>query len=428
MDPFSVTDASGRQISLLNDRGAVEAPSSPDNATTWLPPVIHTNADQQQQIQQQPSPPSTSTKRKYHCTEPGCNKSFTTSGHLARHNRIHTGEKNFPCLYPGCQSRFSRQDNMMQHYRTHMSPKSRRTPNNKRPLEDSHPRPRLHAHHRIRSDPYQVEPPLTIDQHLSNYHRSLVVHPVSATPIDHPLRPSSMPPTLLAANATSPPSHTSTLTPLMAIASSPSSSVISSNKSPSLGSVASANFLPSARSTSPAVGNSSIHSPSPSVTPPPSLAPMPTFGNSQYPVSTSTPPPPPTIMQHRATEFPNDHFGPMPVPAAPAPPRPPVLTSGSPPAVHSSLKTNTLAMPSFYQHKPLAFPPSDAGHPSPFHCTLLHPPPALDSDTIASIPLPTQPARTVPPDSIKEQDSSDNTAGKQDDSLLQLAHIVSTFG
>lgn len=47
------------------------------------------------------------------------------SGHLARHHRIHTGEKNFPCLYPGCPSRFSRQDNMMQHYRTHVSNRSR---------------------------------------------------------------------------------------------------------------------------------------------------------------------------------------------------------------------------------------------------------------------------------------------------------------
>ncbi|KAF9326768.1 hypothetical protein BGZ91_001787 [Linnemannia elongata] len=66
------------------------------------------------------------SKRKYSCTHPGCNKRFTTSGHLARHNRIHTGERNFACLMPGCPSKFSRQDNMMQHYRTHISPKSRR--------------------------------------------------------------------------------------------------------------------------------------------------------------------------------------------------------------------------------------------------------------------------------------------------------------
>ncbi|KAG0243017.1 hypothetical protein BGX31_011333 [Mortierella sp. GBA43] len=73
------------------------------------------------------------SKRKYSCTHPGCNKRFTTSGHLARHNRIHTGERNFSCLMPGCPSKFSRQDNMMQHYRTHISPKSRRGTNAKKP-------------------------------------------------------------------------------------------------------------------------------------------------------------------------------------------------------------------------------------------------------------------------------------------------------
>uniref|UniRef100_A0A1D1XY36 Transcriptional regulator NRG1 n=1 Tax=Anthurium amnicola TaxID=1678845 RepID=A0A1D1XY36_9ARAE len=63
--------------------------------------------------------------RKFFCTWEPCGKSFTTSGHLARHFRIHTGEKNFKCFWPGCESRFSRQDNMMQHYRTHTSSRSR---------------------------------------------------------------------------------------------------------------------------------------------------------------------------------------------------------------------------------------------------------------------------------------------------------------
>ncbi|KAJ2523596.1 transcriptional repressor [Coemansia sp. RSA 2049] len=71
-------------------------------------------------------PRTVPAKRKYVCTFAGCGKAFTTSGHLSRHFRIHTGEKNYHCLYPGCSSRFSRQDNMMQHYRTHLSPRSRR--------------------------------------------------------------------------------------------------------------------------------------------------------------------------------------------------------------------------------------------------------------------------------------------------------------
>ncbi|MBW0516090.1 hypothetical protein O181_055805 [Austropuccinia psidii MF-1] len=65
--------------------------------------------------------------RKYACNWEGCGKAFTTSGHLVRHKRIHTGEKRYECVMKNCNSRFSRQDNMLQHYRTHLVAKSKRT-------------------------------------------------------------------------------------------------------------------------------------------------------------------------------------------------------------------------------------------------------------------------------------------------------------
>ncbi|PWN26591.1 hypothetical protein BDZ90DRAFT_205152, partial [Jaminaea rosea] len=43
---------------------------------------------------------------------------FSTSGHAARHNRIHTGQKPYCCTFPGCQASFSRQDNALAHFRT----------------------------------------------------------------------------------------------------------------------------------------------------------------------------------------------------------------------------------------------------------------------------------------------------------------------
>ncbi|KAI8145113.1 hypothetical protein BJV82DRAFT_604984 [Fennellomyces sp. T-0311] len=169
---FSITDCSGRQVNLLNNEKSTDhAGTSKPVKKTFPSPIIanqwHSNVTK------------SSNKRRHHCSE--CQKSFTTSGHLARHNRVHTGEKNFPCLFPGCQSRFSRQDNMMQHYRTHMSPRSRRSHRRNSATATTpvpavsidRPKPKLHAHHRISSGPFQVERPLTIDQHLSNYHRSL---------------------------------------------------------------------------------------------------------------------------------------------------------------------------------------------------------------------------------------------------------------
>ncbi len=66
--------------------------------------------------QAQPQPSTTPTtpapKKKHVC--PTCDRAFTTSGHLARHSRVHTGERNHKCPFPGCETRCSRQDNLQQ--------------------------------------------------------------------------------------------------------------------------------------------------------------------------------------------------------------------------------------------------------------------------------------------------------------------------
>lgn len=64
--------------------------------------------------------PTTGRKKRYPCPFPGCEKTFSTSGHSSRHSRIHTGVKPYRCSYPGCNAQFSRYDNSLQHYRTHI--------------------------------------------------------------------------------------------------------------------------------------------------------------------------------------------------------------------------------------------------------------------------------------------------------------------
>lgn len=233
---------------------------------------------------------------------------------------------------------------MMQHYRTHMSPKSRRSQRGKAngapATEEPRPRPRLHAHHRIRSDPFRVEPPLTIDQHLSNYHRSLLtpsgrterfsptrynnnhqqpspiarpspVAPVPvATTIQH-VSPSSTQPLASSANTSASATPATPVTPLMA----------------------------SSSSTTPVINVS----PSPAAT---AASAVPAIVSSSSTPSTAT----------------------TPLSSTPS-------SSSSPPAV-------------FYQHRPLTTNLSLLDHPAgqapPFPFTLLHPPVRKGDDDSSS--------------------------------------------
>ncbi|KAJ7304854.1 hypothetical protein DFH08DRAFT_902913 [Mycena albidolilacea] len=69
---------------------------------------------------------SAASAAKKHHVCPVCERGFSTTGHLARHARVHTGERNHKCPFPGCETKCSRQDNLQQHYRIHLSPGSRR--------------------------------------------------------------------------------------------------------------------------------------------------------------------------------------------------------------------------------------------------------------------------------------------------------------
>lgn len=96
--------------------------SNPDSPSALLLTQPHASSSSQ-------PPPAASAvpapKRRHVCHT--CDRTFTTSGHLARHTRVHTGERNHKCPFPGCETRCSRQDNLQQHYRIHLSPGSRRS-------------------------------------------------------------------------------------------------------------------------------------------------------------------------------------------------------------------------------------------------------------------------------------------------------------
>ncbi|PWZ00092.1 hypothetical protein BCV70DRAFT_104891 [Testicularia cyperi] len=70
-----------------------------------------------------------SGERPHKCEFEGCDKSFSDSSSLARHRRTHTGRRPYVCEYPKCGKMFTRRTTLNRHSRCHLpgyvKPKSR---------------------------------------------------------------------------------------------------------------------------------------------------------------------------------------------------------------------------------------------------------------------------------------------------------------
>ncbi|KAI7853233.1 hypothetical protein BDC45DRAFT_511675 [Circinella umbellata] len=320
---------------------------------------------------------------------------------------------------------------MMQHYRTHMSPKSRRSQRNKaaaaaQAAEEARPRPRLHAHHRIRSDPFGVEPPLTIDQHLNNYHQSLL-SPSARTERFSPTRYTQQQRQQDEQRSTSL-STSNTHTTNNSSPSSPSSTPPIPTANITATNATSSTTIPSPLSQQhhPATKNNNNNNSD--------------MNNHNNTTTTTTTNDTLTSSSSLSPSMTRSRFGENKNPAVTRTAtlnkqqRSPALNLSSP-SQHQQQQQQTTAV--FYQHRPLTLlsnAENPAGQGPPFPFTLLHPP-VKDQELHRFNSAVRENDSQSGAKNKGDRDNNDNnnnggggSSNTEGGGLLQLAHVVSTFG
>ncbi|KAF8940379.1 glucose repression transcription factor [Dissophora ornata] len=126
--------------------------------------------------------------RKHICPVPNCYKSFTRSGHLARHIRSHTSEKLFVCPVESCGLGFTRSDALREHARTHVARTRSRKPEGFKVKSNSGKKSASHSPSstaRSSMSPYPMSPSHSESEDsmvdFPSWARMTPIHPPNAT-------------------------------------------------------------------------------------------------------------------------------------------------------------------------------------------------------------------------------------------------------